>query len=231
MTWKDIGGLVIGAILGIAGTFFLFQGRVSTLEARIQFLLTPQYAQMTEEAQRVSTGVAATLTSAPTATPVWTPTPSAPTSTPDAAATSTAQAAAVGTRVAATLTALPVPPTVTPAVPTPTPTSLPTSTPTPMPDAVVSLYGAALWGEPTLGSLFDNVYLSGTPMKVLGKQVDGRVLLVEAPDGHVGWTLLEYLRLNTPLAAVRVICGSVTPTATSAATASAGPTATVSATP
>ena len=37
--WKQtLGGLVVGAIIGIAGTFFLFQGRVSTLETKIEQL-------------------------------------------------------------------------------------------------------------------------------------------------------------------------------------------------
>lgn len=37
MDWKQITlGLIVGAVLGIAGTFFLFQGRVSRLEATIE---------------------------------------------------------------------------------------------------------------------------------------------------------------------------------------------------
>jgi hypothetical protein len=196
MGWKDIGGLVIGAILGIAATFFLFQGRVSTLETRIQYLMTPQFAPMTEAAQQVSTAVAATLTAAPTSTPAPTPT------APDAAATSTAQAGAAATSVAATLAA----------VPTATPP------PTPAPDAVVSLNGAALWAQPSMSSVFEAVYVSGAPMKIIGKLPDDRVLLVMAPDGRIGWTLADYLRLNTALGSVRVLCAEPTATATATPT-------------
>ena len=42
MDWKQLlVGIVIGAVLGIAGTFFLFQGRLSKLETKIEMSTTP----------------------------------------------------------------------------------------------------------------------------------------------------------------------------------------------
>ena len=185
-------GVLLGAVVGIGGTFFMFQGRVSKLETHIEYLKTaqPAAATLTVAPQSVSTSVAATLTAL---------------LTPNAPATATAEAQKVAEFVAATLTAQPTPSISTTRTPTAQPSGTPASPPSSSADALVALAIAPLWSGPGLDNEVIETLSQWEALKVLGKDTQGDWLKVETASGHTGWMRKRYLVLNVSLSMVPVL--------------------------